>query len=532
MEDSDPTPGPSSQPDPPPPPAPPKSPKGKSRFGFRKKRDKSPATSMGSNAQSGDEDMQGEGGDEEDLSERLHRFGVEDEDDTDFYINFTERDPMGRAMLNLARDNLRLMEKVGVTESSVNLRQICRDFYNAQKGRENLEEQLYNKSVEKIEQNMLNRDLSAHKINQSFPPPTNFSPTPTLFSLAQRNETRKQFPTGSARFTGNKGDPMGIVEFLSMASHAQETCGLSEPEFLEYLKNSTTGKPHLLIMNWIANGESADSIFHLLGMHFDDRLSPPEARAALYAYKFAKTTRYTNGISHILDLAARVASQIPAGESRTTLYNMEAIQGILRALPPASASQAQNVYSTLSARLGRNCSVSEFTRNLNIYRHTIENDIKANGVGGNATSDSKNSRPPFYGKGKKGGKSGTNQVASYSMSGHANSQGSSQAGQNHNSQHKANGQNKGGYPNNKGSNSKKGGNRNFGAPLLPYCSLCGKVDHTAVGGCPYMVSDNGTPKKIFPTKDTCNACPAYVTPRLNHPAVYCPFRPMGPLHSQ
>ena len=143
---------------------------------------------------------------------------------------------------------------------------------------------------------------------------------------------------------------MGILEFLSIMTQAQEVAGLSDREFLEQLKQSTTGNAHILIMGWVQGGETAESIYHLLGCHYDYRITASDARKSLYAYWMPKNIRINDGYSGIMYLAARVASQIPEGESRNTLYNLEATQGILRALPPVSAATAQNTYATLSAR--------------------------------------------------------------------------------------------------------------------------------------------------------------------------------------
>jgi hypothetical protein len=78
-------------------------------------------------------------------------------------------------------------------------------------------------------------------------------------------------------------------------------------------------------------------------------------------------------------------------------------------------------------------------------------------------------------------------------------------------------------------NKRMGGNR-FGNTPRDYCSLCGKYDHKAVDGCPYMVNDAGRKVPIMPCKDVCQACPSYIRNRLNHPSYICPFRSnYGPL---
>jgi len=61
-----------------------------------------------------------------------------------------------------------------------------------------------------------------------------------------------------------------------------------------------------------------------------------------------------------------------------------------------------------------------------------------------------------------------------------------------------------------------------------YCSLCGKRDHRASQGCKYMVTDSGAKVNVMPTHTLCGACPSHVSPRLNHPAMLCPYRIGGP----
>jgi hypothetical protein len=79
----------------------------------------------------------------------------------------------------------------------------------------------------------------------------------------------------------------------------------------------------------------------------------------------------------------------------------------------------------------------------------------------------------------------------------------------------------------KGNFQKRTGGNRFGNKPRDYCSLCGKYDHKAVDGCPYMVNDSGRKVPIMPCKDTC---PSYIRNGLNHPRYICPFRSnYGPL---
>jgi hypothetical protein len=57
-----------------------------------------------------------------------------------------------------------------------------------------------------------------------------------------------------------------------------------------------------------------------------------------------------------------------------------------------------------------------------------------------------------------------------------------------------------------------------------YCSLCGRRNHLASQGCPFMVDDKGIKVNVLPTHSTCTECPPRITPRLNHPMQLCPYR--------
>jgi len=69
----------------------------------------------------------------------------------------------------------------------------------------------------------------------------------------------------------------------------------------------------------------------------------------------------------------------------------------------------------------------------------------------------------------------------------------------------------------------------FGTPSR-YCSLCGLQSHTAAQGCLNMRDNNDVIVDVQPTQSTCSVCPPSVQPRLNHPAVICPYRIGGVFH--
>ena len=323
---------------------------------------------------------------------------------------------------------------------------------------------------------------------------------------------------------------MNVVEYLAIANGAQNILRLSEQEFLECLLGSVTGPAHSHMLSWLDQGEDVSSIYHLLGLHYDNRLTSNEAKKQLNYYKISKSSNLADGVAKILDLAARASTSIPAGPTRTALYNLEAAQSILRALPPASAAIANSVYNTLSAKLGCSANATELTRALNMHRINIDSDIRLNGYAGNGEKYKGN----FGKQGKSRGGvhnkvlsvNGTVDFATISPPVQTDgfpatfSLDSKPKGQGNNGKFK--GQRK----------QSKGGAKtrhwaNEGGPALHYCSLCGDWTHKAASGCRNMRDDSNKIVNVMPSHTTCNLCPMFVQPRLSHPAMYCPFRPNG-----
>ena len=469
-------------------------------------------------------------------SESESQAGDEEEDENEgdwsvedcMYRDFMESDPMGKVMLSIVKDNMALLKKAGIKESHVNIKNLCRTFF-LNKHQQPTVNSLVEGSAKMVERMMLEKDLNTHKLNQGISPPAYFSPTPTLTTAASRVEAAKHFPSRKEKFTGKKGDGMNIVEFLSICNTAQTVLRLSEEEFLECLLGAVTGQAHAHMLSWLEQGEDVSSVYHLLALHYDNRLTALDARKQLSSYKIPKSTNLADGISHILDLATRASTSVPSGPTRVALYNLEAVQAILRALPPVSAATANTLYNTLSSKLGRGANATELTRALNMHRSNFDLDIRQNGFAYNGEKFKGN-----YGKtGKsKGGVqnvlSVTGTADSVSMpppvltDGLANtfSLDSKPKGQG------KGGKSKGPKKNNKGSKTRSWAAQDGGAPL-PYCSLCGDWTHKAAEGCRNMRDDQNKIVTVMPSHDTCNLCPMFVQPRLSHPPMYCPFRKGG-----
>ena len=461
-------------------------------------------------------------------------------------LNFTRNHPMGKILIGLVQDSMQLAEKNNLRSMETNLPELCTNFYNAMMLEKNKTNRRILQTTAEIEANMINKELNSHTLNQNVEPPTYFSPVPTLLSPRQRADCMKLFPTGSQKFAGlKKENGMCIIEYLSLVKAAQAQCNLSEKEFKEMLLASTTGKPHLLLMEWIALNEDPATIFHSLMLHFDKRIQPEEARMQLYTYKAPKNVALKDVESHIMHLASRAATTLPNGPSRAANYNMEFIQGLIRSLPSQSSIVVQNVNNLLSARLGRAALAGELSKALNTYRHSIDTDIKLHGgefirkfrptmankiyprqaqvsaysvmqtqrVFQPKPAISQFNKPGQFNKRPMGSKQFTMRTG-FSGQGANNGTGPRDFSRNNFSRN----------------NVSKFGNNRFMSPKQPtnYCSLCGKKDHLATDGCPNMVNNAGKRVPVFPTFGTCQICPDDVSPRLNHPATLCPYRKGGP----
>jgi hypothetical protein len=450
----------------------------------------------------------------------------------------------------LAKDNAALSERVGLRESNVNIKDLTRAFYDHSLTQRGTEAESLDRQTELIEKRLMDKELSSHLINMSSSPPSQYSPVKTLHTTNQRADAIKIFPGRHGKFSGHTKDgSVDVVEFLGSMTAAQEVCKLSRPEFLDMMKYCTTSRAHLLLLEWIGNGDGIEQIYYSFGLHFDRRLSADDARSQLYSFKANKNSNLADNTAKILDLAGRACTALPPGESRASLYNMEAVQAMIKSLPPASSALAGNTYSSISAKLGRAATAGEFSRALNLYRTNIDRDIRANGiVPEKGNGGSKNFGKKNWGKQKTASGGATQNVlalnspptATPSHSGGNNpNQSQNQGNRNHKGANKRGGFNGKGRGHNQNSGHHQGQQhaqnktgQQYGQPgqggVTIYCSLCGQHCHTAATGCPYMLDDSGKHIGVMPTKSNCQACPQYIQPRLNHPASLCPFRPNGP----
>ena len=487
----------------------------------------------------------------------------------DIHFRYTTGHPMGSILLRLLNENTRLAERIGHRSMDLSAQELSTQFYNWQLFEKQRMKSKIKQTAAGLEDSILNREMQSHTINQSIEAPSNFSPVPTLLTARQRADCFKLLPSGPNKFSGDKG--VSILEYLHNLKSLQSQLNLSQTEFYEAMLASTTGNAYLLINSWVENKESPSTIFHNLLIHYDTRLQPEEARARLMAYKALKSSNLGKVEADIMKLATRAASSIPAGPGRTSNYNNEVVQCLIRCLPHASSLIVQNTNNEKSAKLGRMLTAAELSRYLNIYRHAIDSDIRTNGAD-NRVIINKRFNPRIKGEGVRkfvtynitreappiyklqapnlvqgrpfhliNQLSHNNKPVALRGRGPVNTGISNRINNFSNS----NGQTRN-WSSRPGTNNVRigrnsgfrGGKTNPSFPLRnqfgqrmqnskEYCSLCGRKDHKATDGCRFMISDEGAQVPIMPTKTTCTKCPSWVNPRLSHPENLCPYRRSG-----
>jgi len=488
------------------------------------------------------------------------------------YKDYTQKHPMGKLWLEILKGQTELNQKVGLKDMPLSVDDMCTSFYNWQLSENRRMQQKLRQSKQELEETIIDREFNAHLLNQAVEAPKEYSTFPALQNPRARGDCLKLLPSGSNKFSGDpKGMP--ILEYLFTLKAMQKSCNLSRDEFLEMMRYSTTGKAHMLLLRMIDHGKSVESIFHIFLSHYDKRMQPEAARTQLMAYRAPKSSDFARAEAHIEELAGRVVSNMPAGEVREAAYNAEIIAGLMRSLPPQSAILVINTNNELTAKMNKNPTADQLSRKLNMYRHAIDMDIKANGAADTRMGEKRFNPIRTGSKIKK-----PNKFSSYNINAEisqaptayvaesqpqvwqvqsalngapkqnfkpfmknenkmSNNQGMRKPFSDKRPDYgKMQNNNKGTYnAGNKNSNGNQGSfnrgkgfqNRRFGKPGFrskDYCSLCGKTDHRAAQGCPNMVDGSGKVVQVMPCKDTCPLCPPSVNPRLSHPSYLCPYK--------
>ena len=465
-------------------------------------------------------------------------------------IKFTREHPIGAILVKLAQDNTALARKTNLRGVETNINDLCTTFHAAiQLEKEEMENKLI-QTHENIEQALIFKDLNSHKINSAVSPPEYFSMEPTLTTPSRRAEALKIFSCHT-KFSGLKQDnSISILEFLHTMKSAQEQMMLSESEFIDRLLICSTGHAHELILQWRNNGEDIHTIYHNLLINFDKRLAPEDAKVQLNNYKIPKSCTLARAEAQIMMLAGRSASSYPEGPSRTMSYNLDACNALIRALPRTSSATVNNLWNQLSARLGRHATFAELSRNVNLYRSSIDTDIREHG---GESSHKNTKRIPT----KRTVGVNRNRYVSYNVTSQINRPTLTRGYPNKNNnnpmrkntsftprplilkqlynKHTTNNRNQPPHPSKKTPRRDNTGkfikNNNNKTGSQNHCILCGYSNHTA-SSCQNMRNDSGNVVATFATHGVCGSCPPQVRPRLHHPPLLCPFRVGGPLQNK
>jgi hypothetical protein len=453
----------------------------------------------------------------------------------------TEKDYLGKILLNLFKDQTQLAQKCNMKGMCTNINEFC-DYFNGYLQINEEQRKLQNEqSQSEMEHRLIQKQLNSHLLNQAIRPPAYFSSTPIMnSSIARTADIHKLFPNTHHKFSGLAKDNLSLLEFLNSMNAAQAQAKLSENEFKDMLLACTTGEAHQFLVDWLdSSQEDVASTYHQLSLRFDVRTSPEEAKVELFNYKAPKDKTLAQVESHIMNLSYRANSIFPAGEARTTAHNLDTCNTLIRCLPPVSSATVRKEYADLSTKLGRICTATELSRGLHTARHAINKDIQMHGADPQRAYRARN-----ISKGKSGRFHANYGLDIYTSPIRANSSYSTQAvrpqptrgakqtssgrrGNTHRNIPHRHFASRGGHV--RGA-SKRGHDRRPNNKKS--CSLCGQYSHCLPNTCPNMRNDNGNLVRLHPIQGTCPQCPGMKKNSLHHPSALCPFRPLGPLHKK
>ena len=430
-------------------------------------------------------------------------------------LDYIQSQPVATLILDILTQITKHDIALGITESEMTVDSIATAFKMQAAADEEKRKVDVQQSSDIVKKDLLECELNSYIMNAEFVVPTEFAEHPSITSPQRRKEVLMNFPPRH-KFTGTGSkdgiQAMTLEEFLGAMARAQRDMNLSRQEFHDQLVNCSTGRAHALLLDWLDNDESTESIYHLLSVNFDKRISPEVAKTQLRDFKVTKDLSLAKIESLLTQLSSRAVSTLPPGESRKQLQNMEAIQALTRSLPAYSQNVVSTQFSLLSARRGKAVSFQELMRGLNVHRAGIDADIKSFGAEPKKNQGNQGKPSPSA----KNQKKGKNSFGTFAVDMAPKAMQPQENKQNYQGEGKK-------KPDGKKFDGKKKGNGN----PKPYCSLCGLSNHTAIKGCRNMLDDKGMPVLIDPVQSTCTACPPRISPRLNHPARLCPWRPLG-----
>ncbi len=442
---------------------------------------------------------------------------------------FTQDHPIGNILLKQQADITKLAEKIKMHDMTTNVNDLCSSFTSGIELERAKTVHSIAQSTDEMEEKIISKELKAHNLENAVEPPANFSTVPTLVNNASKLDECLRVFARSLKFSGAPGT-LSVVEFLTNLTLAQEQCNLSEKEFLDRMLASCTGKAHELMLMWLQNKCSAAQIYASLLIHYDKRPNIDEAKRNLYNSKVFKHEDLAAAEGKIMIWVGQAAKTVPAGPSRSTYSDLEGCQALIRALPEWSSMSVENLYKSLSAKLGRALTFNELDQALHSLRPNIDRDIKQNGV--------ERVRPQKYSANNRARPRNTH--ATYSLEIEPNVETVATEGI---PQSRKRGWTATSTTNPSPilSNTAAKVPRKKARPFVNrnqsynnnnrVCILCGYRNHIAED-CRNMQDDKGNIVQVVPQYSACTVCPEHVKQKLKHPLAFCPFRPLGPLHKQ
>lgn len=446
-----------------------------------------------------------------------------------YYKSYTMNHPLGNLILRMASINTELCKKLNVqSQDSPDLAEVCSKFTEFVKLERNKTASKISKVTDNIESSILGKELNFHAVNASVQPPDTFSPIPVLITSAKMQEAMKTFPAKTSQKFSGTSSGVNILEFLHAMNSAQGIMNLSRSEFLQMLQKCVSGKVYTLIAECITYGNDVGDVYHSLLTLYDNRISSATARKMLMTYKATKTQSLMKVQSIIMEYSSRIASDLPKGDSRTHMFNIEANSGLVRCLPHTSATLVTNVINSLAARLQRNPTFVEVIKSLHKYAEAINNDIARNGVLHNKlynnpdtaeklgryriySIDRRNDRRDRSRNNRRNFKQVRNTGRKFLNIRGINMEKHRDSARHESSYNMSNNFNRNRMPNQNSKPYFKG----------RYCSLCGSKSHTADQICFRMRDSSNRIVETVPTYFPCEICIKKLNKKLYHPESMC-----------
>ncbi|RPH76289.1 MAG: hypothetical protein EHM77_09360 [Planctomycetaceae bacterium] len=190
-------------------------------------------------------------------------------------LDYIQSQPVATLILDILTQITKHDIALGITESEMTVDSIATAFKMQAAADEEKRKVDVQQSSDIVKKDLLECELNSYIMNAEFVVPTEFAEHPSITSPQRRKEVLMNFPPRH-KFTGTGSkdgiQAMTLEEFLGAMARAQRDMNLSRQEFHDQLVNCSTGRAHALLLDWLDNDESTESIYHLLSVNFDKRI--------------------------------------------------------------------------------------------------------------------------------------------------------------------------------------------------------------------------------------------------------------------